>query len=55
MSPLLEGYFSCSKLHNTLAIPLISYPKNTLGSITYFSELGRVTYNPTNMGKIILV
>jgi hypothetical protein len=33
-STLLEGYFSCSKLHNTPAIPLIGYPKYTLGSIT---------------------
>jgi hypothetical protein len=28
---LLEGYCSCSKLHNTLVIPLIWFPKNTLG------------------------
>jgi hypothetical protein len=38
---LLEGYCSCSKLHNTLAIPLISYPKITLGYITYILKLGR--------------
>ncbi len=31
-STLLEGYCSCSKLHNTRALPLICYPKNTLGS-----------------------
>jgi hypothetical protein len=29
-STLLEGYCSCSKLHNTLTIPLICYPRNTL-------------------------
>jgi hypothetical protein len=28
---LLEGYCSCSKLHNTFVIPLIWFPKNTLG------------------------
>jgi hypothetical protein len=28
---LLERYCSCSKLHNTLIIPLIWFPKNTLG------------------------
>jgi hypothetical protein len=29
-STLLEGYYSCSKLHNTFAIPLICYATNTL-------------------------
>jgi hypothetical protein len=29
-STLLEGYCSCPKLLNTLALPLIRYPKNTL-------------------------
>jgi hypothetical protein len=37
---LLEGYCSCPKLFNTLAIPLAMYPKNTLGSITYLLKLG---------------
>jgi len=32
---LLEKYCSCPKLFNTPAIPLIGYPKNTLGSMTY--------------------
>jgi hypothetical protein len=41
-STLLDGYCSCSKLHNTLAIPLIRYPINTLGSITYIFKLGGV-------------
>jgi hypothetical protein len=49
-STLLEGYCSSSKLHNTPAIPLISYPKNTLGSITYLFKLGEVMHNLTNMG-----
>jgi predicted nucleic acid-binding Zn finger protein len=26
---LLEGYCSCPKIFNTLAIPLIGYPRNT--------------------------
>jgi hypothetical protein len=30
---LLEGYYSSSKLHNTLAIPL-GYLRSTLGPIT---------------------
>jgi predicted nucleic acid-binding Zn finger protein len=29
-STLLEGYCSCPKLLNRLALPLIRYPKNTL-------------------------
>jgi hypothetical protein len=33
-STLMEGYSSCSKLHNTPPIPLISYLRNKLGSIT---------------------
>jgi hypothetical protein len=31
-STLLEGYYSSSKLQNTLAIPFIGYPIITLGS-----------------------
>jgi len=44
---LLERYCSCSKLHNTLAIPLISYPINTLASITYLFKLGGVMHSHT--------
>jgi len=43
-STLLEGYCSCSKLHNTPMIPLICYP------ITYFFKLGGVMHSLTNMG-----
>jgi hypothetical protein len=46
-STLLEGYCSCSKLNNMLAIPLISYSKNTLGSIRYFFKLGKVIHSHT--------
>jgi hypothetical protein len=49
-STLLEGYCSCLKLHNIIAIFFIGYPINTLGSITYVFKLGRVMHNPTNMG-----
>jgi hypothetical protein len=35
----LEGYSSCPKLFNTLAIPYTRYPKNTLGSITDLLKL----------------
>jgi hypothetical protein len=38
----LEEYCSWPKLFNTPAIPLLGYPKNTLGSITYLLKLGRV-------------
>jgi hypothetical protein len=44
---LLEGYCSCPKLFNTLAIPLARYPKNTLGSTTYLLKVGRVLHNIT--------
>jgi hypothetical protein len=40
----LEGYYSWSKLFNTFVIPLARYPKNTLGSITYFLKLGRALH-----------
>jgi hypothetical protein len=49
-STLLEGYYSCSKLHNTFAIPLICYPTNTLGPKHFFFKLGGVMHSPTNMG-----
>jgi hypothetical protein len=42
---LLEGYYSCSKQHNTLAMPFIKYPINSLGPITYIFKLGRVMHN----------
>jgi hypothetical protein len=41
-STLLKGYCSCSKLHDTLAMPFIIYLKNTMGSITYLFKLGGV-------------
>jgi hypothetical protein len=53
-STLLEGYCSCSKLHNTHVIPLTNYPINTLGSITYFFKLGRVMHIPKPRRKTIL-
>jgi hypothetical protein len=34
----LKKYWSCPKLLNTLVIHLVGYPRNTLGSITYFFE-----------------
>jgi len=43
---LLKGYCSCPKLFNTPAIPLVRYPINTLGTITYILKLGRVLHNP---------
>jgi hypothetical protein len=46
---ILEGYCSCSKLHNIFAMPFITNPINTLGSITYFFKLGGVMHNPTNV------
>jgi hypothetical protein len=49
-STLLEGYYSCSKLQNTFAIPFIGFPINTLGSITYIFKLEGVMHSLTNMG-----
>jgi hypothetical protein len=48
---LLEGYCSWPKLFNTFIIPLLDYPKNTLGSITYLLKLGRVFHGPTKTYK----
>jgi len=48
---ILEGYCSWPKLLNTPTISLSSYPKNTLGSITYLLILGGVptkTYKQSN-------
>jgi hypothetical protein len=50
-STLLKGYCACTKLFNTLIIPLVGYPKNTLGSITYFLKLGGVLHSPTKTYK----
>jgi hypothetical protein len=36
---LLEEYCSWPKLLNTLRIPFSGYPRNTLGSITYFLKV----------------
>ncbi len=38
-STLLEGYRSCSKLHNTPTLPFICYPRNTLGPSHIFPNL----------------
>jgi len=43
----MEGYYSWPKLFNTFAIPFARYPRNTLGSITYFLKLEGVLHNPT--------
>jgi hypothetical protein len=48
---LLEGYCSWPKLFNKLTIPLSSYPRNTLGSITYIMKLGGVFHNRTKTYK----
>jgi hypothetical protein len=48
---LLERYYSCPKLFNTLAILLIWYPKNTLGSMTYLLKLGGVLHSLTKTYK----
>jgi hypothetical protein len=48
---LFEGYCSCPKLHNTLTIPLINYPRNTMGSITYLFKLGGVLHSHTKTKK----
>jgi hypothetical protein len=50
-STLFEGYCSWPKLLNTSVIPLAGYPKNTLGSITYFLKLGRVFHSLTKTYK----
>jgi hypothetical protein len=43
---LSNGYYSCPKLFNALAIiPFLRYPKNPLGSITYNLKLGKVLHN----------
>jgi hypothetical protein len=46
-STLLEGYCSCPKILNRLAIPFIRYPKNALGCITYILKLGGALHNHT--------
>jgi hypothetical protein len=48
---LLERYCPCPKLLNTLAVPLLGYFKNALGSITYLFKLGGVLHNPTKTYK----
>ncbi len=54
-STLLEGYYSCSKLHNKTTIPFISYPKNIMGSITYLFKLeGFCITIPKPRTKVIL-
>jgi len=48
---LLEGYYSWSKLLNTLTIPLSNYPIITLGSIIYLLKLGGAFHSPTKTYK----
>jgi hypothetical protein len=50
-STLLEGYYSSPKLFNTLTIPLVGYPTNTVGSIIYLLKLGKVMHSPTKTYK----
>jgi hypothetical protein len=41
-------------MHKTIqyiTIPLVGYPKNTLGSITYILKLGGVLHSPTKTYK----
>ncbi len=46
-----KGICSWPKLLNKLTIPLSSYPRNTLGSITYIMKLGGVFHNHTKTYK----
>jgi hypothetical protein len=48
---LLEGHCSCTKLFNTPTIPLVEYPKNTLGFVTYILKLGRLLHSLTKTYK----
>jgi len=48
---LLEGYYSSPKQFNTPAIPLVGYPTNTVGSITYLLKLGKLMHSPTKTYK----
>jgi hypothetical protein len=50
---LLEGYYSCPNLLNTLAIPFVGYPRNTLGSITYLLKLVGALHNHTKITQYI--
>jgi len=50
-STLFERYYSSLKLFNTPAIPLVRYPTNIVGSITYILKLGRVMHSPTKTYK----
>jgi hypothetical protein len=50
-STLLEGCCSWPNLLNTLIIPFSTYPKNTLGSITYLLKFEGVFHSPTKTYK----
>jgi hypothetical protein len=50
-SKLLKGYYSCLEGLTEHAIPLLGYPKNTLGSITYILTHGRVLCSPMKTNK----
>jgi hypothetical protein len=47
----LEGYYSSSKLVNTLAITLVGYPTNIVGSIIYILKRGKVMHGVTKTYK----
>jgi hypothetical protein len=42
-----EGYYSWLEAWNKIVVPLSGYPKNALGSITYFSTLCGISHKPT--------
>ncbi len=48
---IFEVYYSRLKLLNTSTIPFTGHLINILGSITYFSKLGRVFHSPTKTYK----
>jgi hypothetical protein len=50
-SRILERYYSCLKRLTKHAIPLLGYPRNTLGSIKYLSTCGGVLRSPMKTNK----
>jgi len=52
-SRLLEGYCSCLEGLIKHVIPLLGYPKNTLGSITYLLTCGKVLRSPMKINTFI--
>jgi hypothetical protein len=47
----LEGYYSSPKLLNTSIVPLVGYPRNTLGSTKYLLKFGGALHNTINTHK----